>query len=245
MKHIAAWRLLLALAFVLVTVPGRSAVMFDPYRFGINLTFVAGREAGGPSSMDLPAGSAAGDVVFVVNEAINTDSTTIPTLTTPTFGSGGATQLTNDTGSPSGNVGIRVTVYGKVLNATDVSDGQITNLLSDNADNAIALTFRPDKAITSFSNAYSGGTMTGGDPADITSSGLTTLAGPVVILGLFNADTAITSDTFTPTENGEYAPSTSLFVKYRVYNSSPTDTTLAMGDEGARNVLVLSAQQVQ
>lgn len=131
----------------------------------ISLSFVSARTENA-ASINLPTGSAAGDLVVFVDAAINVaGGSSIPTLVVPpgftSFISESA--LRSDSGSGSGG---RLVFSWKVLTSSDIAAGSITGMVSTSTNRKCLVSVRPTAAISNVdtsnkhSQATAGTTLT-------------------------------------------------------------------------------------
>jgi hypothetical protein len=204
-----------------------------------SLTYVSESTTSASTSLALPAGAAARDLLVVHSGIVNTDSSSLPTNPTPTVNGVALTELSSRTGTPGGAYGIRVKCYCKVLDAGDITAGSVTGLGSDNTYRHSAFLWRPAKTIGAVTLIFDDSTMSSNDVSALVSSGAVGQTIPVIHLAYYNSDGSVSPRSFTPAEDGEYGPSTVSFYKYKTYNTSPAEVTIDMDDEGARNTLHL------
>lgn len=116
----------------------------------------------------------------------------------------------------------------------------------------ILFVFRPDVPITEVTVASGGDEGTSGDPASQIVTG-SEASSPVVIIGAYNlgnnsSTASINSRAFSPAKTAEINvhPISTMdsWLAYRIYNSSPSETTIDMGDSGDYNFLVSRYFQV-
>jgi hypothetical protein len=60
---------------------------------------------------------------------------------------------------------------------------------------------------------------------------------PLVVIAAYYGTGGVDPRTFTPAAGGEINPDTILFLKFRIYNSAPQDTTVDMDDEGTNGLV--------
>ncbi len=190
-------------------------------------------------TISLPTGAAAGDLA-VLSYATKNTASAAPGIGTPSGWSNGA-----NIAQPSG-VFVRHGMAYKVLNAGDITAGSVTLAATGNDFNRQRMhIFRPDSgyeisAITlspaDTANRYSAST---GNPSALVLDGSSHSA-PVVIVGfaLQEAGDTVSFSTESPAFDATgTAGAANMLVGYKVYNSSPADLTIDIGDSGAYNIL--------
>lgn len=181
------------------------------------------------STIAVPASVAAGDLMVLVDKAYNggifapftvlaTDFTSISNLTT------------------TGSVFIRQILSYKLAVGTE--GGTTLTGMNGGVGNAKALyVFRRTAAASSLNLSTANEQLTSGDPSaqNVAASGGTP---PLVVIGAYGARTeTIDPRTFSTTKDGEINPNTTLYLAYKIYNESPSDTSIDMDDEGSVNIL--------
>lgn len=63
------------------------------------------------------------------------------------------------------------------------------------------------------------------------------VAEPLIVFGFYHASTSITTRTFSPAEDAEIVYSSLMYMKYKIYNSGPQDTTIDMADYGTNTMM--------
>lgn len=167
----------------------------------------------------------AGDIIVLFQEA---DGPSVPAGVTPT----GFTNIANLTDT----LDYRVMVDWKIAVAAD-NGATITGMNGVSDDRKIAVVFRPDADLitaTLFSVATQ---YTSGNP---TAQNVTSTNGPIplVVIGCYFCTYVLDPRTFSPAADGEVANSTAMYLKYKIYNSSPADTSVDMDNEGSGNYLI-------
>lgn len=214
-----------------------------------SLAFVAHSETSGATSLTLPTGAAVGDLILVYSMIANSDSSALPSDPSPTINGVGLTAGSANTGTPGGAYGVRSKFYRKVLDAGDISAGQVVSLGSDNSYRHIIVLLRPTLPITTVTEIDNSATITGGDPSARSTSNVASQTIPVFVFGFYGTNGSFSSArTFTPTEDGTLSMSgggaAANSAKYKIYNVSPADVTIDWGDDGDRNVLHVNAISV-
>jgi hypothetical protein len=204
----------------------------------VTLTFVAASYANGTTTIDMPAGAQAGDIVFVIDRLTGTGSLTLFRTPLTSASNSFAGHQTTSGGSSTTFMGCRIS--SRVLVSGEL--GTITNLINNvtsTAHRTIALLFRPNTAITSTTYTITGGEFTSGNPAVQT---VTVSSQPLaaVAMAMYTGQSAVSPRTSGITMS-ELADSgvTTFYVKYKLYASGDarTNFTVDMDDEGAANLL--------
>ena len=196
------------------------------------LSFVASSTSTA-STITLPAGIQAGDLIVIYDTAASNNST-VPTSVVP---SGFTPALDQDFAS---SLARRQIVSYKIADGSE-SSAVVSIMSGTGASSTAALVFRGDAPISSVTPAGFTSQMTDGNPsAQVIPSG--SGAVPLVAVAKWHVSgsgTAINPRTMSPSEDGEItiAGSSDYYVKYKIYNSSPADVTVDMDDEGSRNLL--------
>jgi hypothetical protein len=204
----------------------------------VTLTFVGASYVSGSTTIAMPSGTQAGDIVFVIDRLAGTGSlTNFRTPLTSSSNSFTAHQTTSG-GSTFSFLGCRIS--SRVLLSGEL--GTITNLINNttaSAHRTIAVAFRPSSAITSVTYTQTGGQYTTGDPSVQT---VTVSSQPAAALAMavYTALAAVAPRTSSITMN-ELVESgvTTLYAKYKLYSDgeSRTNFTVDMDDEGSANLL--------
>jgi hypothetical protein len=138
-------------------------------------------------------------------------------------------------------VNLRSTASYKLCDGTE--DGAtITGQAGTYPEKAI-MQFRGDIAATSITVVDLASEATAADPTTQTCNASGGVV-PLIVFGLYGNGTSITTRTFSPAEDAEVSVSVSTKAKYKIYNSSPADTTVDTGDYGVDNHLVSFYLQV-
>src|SRR3972149_6788610 len=178
------------------------------------------------STITGPATILAGDVLFLADRARN--STGVPTTVVPT----GFTSI----GNINDGFDSRQICSYKIATGAEAS-ASITGM-NGTAENRKALyVMRPNSAASVVTIASVGGQFTDSNPA---AQNVTAGSGvaPLVVFGAYGTDSAaISPRTFSTTADGEITPSTNFYFAYKIYNSSPADSSIDMDDEGVANSL--------
>lgn len=183
-------------------------------------------------SMDLTSPQV-GDIAIAVDYCVNTDSATLPTATTVELDTGAMSLLVDASGAPGGGNGSRCRIYVREVAAGDISGGlvHLSTWMNDNDEWQYAVLVRPARKASAISLISSGGQITTNNPTLQTAA----VAGqtvPVFILAMYQASLAVSPRTFSPAEDFEDTSlATNFYIKYKIYNSNPQDTSIDMDDE--------------
>lgn len=131
----------------------------------------------------------------------------------------------------------RCSVSKKIADGSE--DGStLTGLDGALAVNKVLLQFRGLSALSTATEQDTAGQMTSGDPSQQTcnASGGTP---PLIVLGCYGGFSGISGETrtFSTTADDEINSSTSFYVKYKIYNSSPSDTNVDISGSTGGNAL--------
>ncbi len=209
----------------------------DMIGFGVVSATVAGpatslsQVASATSALEtitVPAGVIAGDLLVLLDRAED-DATTVPTTVVPT----GFTSIINTAHAQY----TRSIMSYKIAVGTEASSS-ITGMNGTAYESKAMYVFRGNNPITSVTAASAAGQFTESNP---TAQVVTASAGavPLVVLAGYSvfAANAVDPRTFSTTKDGEISNGTDLYLAYKIYNSSPADTTVDMDDEGFENCL--------
>jgi len=191
----------------------------------IEWTFVASATSTA-AGITVPGSAQEGDLAILADFARQISGS--PTLVTPAGWTGVAT--TTSTGRPV------MRTSGRLLGASP-GGTSVTGMDGNFADAKAMIVLRPSRPVTlldlqSLNNEY-----TANNP---TPQVIACAAGQVgmVAVAVFASGAAVAPRTFSPAEDGEVSPGTTLYLKYKVFNTSPADITVDMDDEGSDNFLV-------
>jgi hypothetical protein len=206
-----------------------------PFFFGgaaapTTLTFV-GSTTSSSASISLHGSAVAGDLAVLIDAAWgNTAPAEVNPWSQSFIVSGG-----------SGSSFSKAIINHRVLTAGDITAGSATGM-NDDRDVKILLIFTPDNPITTVTPASWDGEITAVNPS-ITDPTASSGAVPLVVIGMgVDGDTAtapawvneIPTFDATITATGS---SIGMSVGYKIYNSSPADHNIDIGDVGAVNML--------
>ena len=144
----------------------------------------------------------------------------------------GFTNIVNNVDS-----GGRITVAYKVSDGTDAGNNLSRTSGSNNGD-IIVVVFRGHAAIKTVAVQDADVQTTDGDPTaqTLTAGGGST---PLIAFGVYGSTSAVSTRTFSTTEDSELSSSTRHYLKYKIYNKSvtPSNATIDTGDNGTNNAL--------
>jgi hypothetical protein len=199
------------------------------------LTFVSSSFASSSTSISMPSGSQAGDIVFVIDRLVGVNST----VRSPIISGTSMTTYINSGGGTSPNQ-ITQAVFASVLPSSGITT--ITNLANTTttAHRTIALLFRPSSPITSITWTNTGAQYTTGDPSSQTVS-VSGQAQTAVAMAIYNSTGVVSPRTSSITmQEIVHSATTTFYVKYKLYTEGEarTNFTVDMDDEGAGNQLL-------
>lgn len=179
------------------------------------------------SSVTGPASIAEGDLLVLLDRAQS--SISVPAKVIPS----GFTEIadTND------GIYTRQVASYKIADGSEAS-ASLTGMNGAVSNDKALYVFRGDVAITSVNVSTPNAEITSIDPAQQTVSASGGTA-PLVVLACYGTYFlyAISPRTFSPAKDGEINSGTDLYLAYKIYNSSPSDVTVDMDDEGFYNTL--------
>lgn len=196
------------------------------------------------SSITLPSAIESGDLLVILNWALDdrTDGVTTPTAVTPT----GFLSKVNTTFNDSfGDAVIRFVASVKIANGTESSDNLTT--MNKNYESVICLQFRPvNFSISSVVNITLGNKKSvsaGASNPSAATSEVTGIGLPAIAIGIgVDGDTSSGSAPSFTTQSPAFddtITTVSLGVRtgYRIQNSSVTAQEVDIGDNGSGNIL--------
>jgi len=181
------------------------------------------------STIVVPSNIVVGDVMVLIQRSRG--SVTTPVDVTPT----GWTDVGAAVNVSQGVVLTRVSHKFKVAESSD-SGATVTGMNGDADNFKILLVFRLTTTATSVSPQSLAGEMVGGDPSAqiVTSGGGTT---PLIVVASFGEKGGNqTGISFSPAEDG-IVTNTDIDGYFKIYNSSPANVTVDLGDGGDGNSL--------
>ncbi len=204
-------------------------IVINPYVFQRLITFskvgevTQNKAVSGVSSITLPATATAGRLIILFDKAINTSG--VPTTVIPT----GFTQI--DVGA----LGVRKHVVSyKIADASD-PNRVINGMVGTSSDRKLVYVFAGSEAITMIEILSLLTEQTNGVPTNkVITSG--SALKPCIVLGFYSQQ-ATATQSMSPSEDGFITPETVNYIRYKIYNSSPVNVTLAEGDGGDDNYI--------
>lgn len=178
------------------------------------------------STVTMPASVQSGDIaVMCDNMRANSPG---PTTVVPSgFTQFGSTLTVTNVAT----IAKRVLSY-KILDGSE-GGSTITGMSGNGAKSVIV--FRSDVAGTWGAPSDVAEDLTNSDPSDQT---INVGASPLVCLAWYESSAAVSPRSFSPSEDAEITVvSPTSYLKYKIYNSSPSNTTAGMDDEGFYNHL--------
>lgn len=188
---------------------------------GLTLSFVASAVTGG-STFTIPASAQAGDVAILFDRVSNT---TTPTSVVPS----GYTQIANNVQATERGI-----VSYKKLEAGDPGSTP-TGMNGDTFNSKIATVFRPSSAISTVTVGSVNGQATGDNPSQQTVT-VASVQTPLIVFGHYAGEIgkSYTGITFSPTHDAQIQGNLDANrARYKIYNESPSDTTVDLGDTGS------------
>jgi hypothetical protein len=181
------------------------------------------------STITIPATVQAGDLLLLWDVAV---AGTTPSEVVP----GTFTRITANTlNVQGGGSGVRGVASYRIAVSGDESD-VVTGMNGSGSNQKVLVVFRGDNPITAVNiSGTVGSEGTTGNPA---SQNAAASGGqvPLIVVGCYGSTGAISPRTFSPAETEEITASIRCYLKYKLYDSAPSDTSVDMDDEGA-NIL--------
>ena len=210
------------------------------WELGAGLT-IAHRSSATSSSSTVtgPSDIASGDILVLRDYASSSGgapSTAIPS---------GFTSLVNHAALNSGGFYERSILSYKLADGTEAS-ASLTGMNGNDENKKVLVVF--SAGATTLATGGTGSSGSNGDPSSlaINASGGTA---PLVVIGGYSSTRVLTVDTMTPTEDGRAAVGTGgdAAVAWKIYNSSPANVTIDMGDEdsGGANFNVMTGAWIE
>lgn len=176
------------------------------------------------STISMPASIQAGDLAILCDYALNASGApadVVPSLFTQ-FG----TSLVMATNYK------RILSY-KVLDGTETT---ITGMNGTSANRKTLIVFRKASGTWSAPQDVAEQTTSGDPSAQVVN--VSGESNPVVVIGSYAGTGTVSTRTMTPTKDSEVTAANNVnYLAWCVYNSSPADTTVDMGDSGTGNIL--------
>ena len=180
--------------------------------------------ATGTTSVTGPASIIAGDLLVLANNAVTGGGA--PSATVPS----GFTSI----GTVADGASRSVISY-KIADGSEAS-ASIAGMSGASFNAHCLYVFRGDEAVNTVTPGSVAGQITTGNPtAQVVTSG--SGSAPLVVIGVYGSDVAVSPRSFSPAKSGEINVSTFYYLAYLIYNSSPANVTVDMDDESNSNVL--------
>jgi len=178
------------------------------------------------ATITVPASVVAGDILVLADRSRNNSNGSAPTKVVPSDFTEVADNLRNET---------RLITSYKLADGSEA--GNSLAGMNENVNTKALYVFSGDAAIASLALKSVASEDTNGTPATQTvTSG--SGAAPLVVMGAYGTfNGAIDPRGFSPAKDGEISPAQELYLAYKIYNSSPANVDVSMGDEGFRNML--------
>lgn len=196
----------------------------------LTLAFIIATTAAGGSGTSAVTGSAsilAGDILIYEDYARTVGS--IPTAVTPS----GFTNVINATLAST----TRLMISYKIATGAEAS-AAITGMNGGQSNEKILQVFRPSRALVSLVSGDPASEITDGDPVGQTCN-VVGVATPLIVFASYGSTGGLNTalNIFTPTEDGVSNSSTFNYLKYKIYNTAPADTSVDMPDRLNANAL--------
>ncbi len=214
--------------------------MFIPHPVGFfssgltEVTMVASA-TNGDSTLTAPANIIAGDLLIVLDWALNTTAT-LPTTAIPS----GFTSASNSSiAANAGANGTRLIASYKLADGSEASSNFTCMSATATVRNVMAV-FRGNIPALSLTLASVAAQATDGNPTAqvVSSSGG---VAPLVVFGCYAGPAGAGSldpRTMSPAKDSELNFDNVMYLAWKIYNSAPADVTVDMDDEGGGNNLM-------
>lgn len=179
-----------------------------------------------------PANIIAGDLIVLLDSAVNT-GTTAPTTVVPT----GFSSIINTNGNvPTIGPAIRQIASYKLADGSEAS-ATITGMNGNSTDDKVLLLFRGNIPAATITPASAAGQYSEGNPTLQTVSSNGGVA-PLIVFGAYGTTSgSVDPRTFSVTKDFEVNSGTSTYFVGHIYDSSPVNVDVDMDDEGSGNLL--------
>lgn len=179
------------------------------------------------STIAVPLGVQAGDLILLLDTAI---AASAPASALPT----GFTSISNS-GFSTGGDSIRHRASYKLANGTE-GGVSLTGVNGANSNQKEIYVFRGNVPATSVTVSTPNVDVLSTNPASqnvAASSGIP----PLVVFGCYGSSGTINPRTMSPAKDAELNASVRSYLAYKIYDSSPSDVSVDMDDEGDVNAL--------
>lgn len=186
------------------------------------------------TTITAPSGIQAGDLIVLLDRAEGDPFGGVPASAVPTD----FNTITDVNMTTASVEGIRTILSYKLANGTEGSSS-LTGMAGTGRVDKALLVFRGDKAASTITVASANGQATNGNP---TAQNVTASSGiaPLVVIGGYTSEDTIpgvSPRTMSPAKDGEVNPNTSLYLAWKIYNSSPADVSVDMDDEDENSLV--------
>lgn len=177
----------------------------------------------------VPASVQEGDLIMLMDSALDDSD---PGTVVPS----GFTSIVNT--YFDGGLGARLRQIISYKIAVDADASSTLTGMNAAQDRKMLYVFRGNAKITAVNTSTPTAEGTSGNPS--TQSILAALLGaapPVIIVGCYGSNGDVDPRTFSTTKDGEINATSTAYLAYKIYNSSPSNVNVDMDDEGGANVL--------
>lgn len=203
-------------------------VGFGARNYATSISFVDSA-TGGSSSVVLPSGIQAGDLIVLSDVRVGT--TTAPTDGTPT----GFTEVRSD--SVNATTALRQSLYYKIASGSDASATVNSAMSGGGSSKLLAFVFRSNATIAIVTVSGSVGTATTADPAAQTISAASAVV-PAVSISVESASSGVTGESYTGSGVDATIIGNGIHMSYKLWSagSSPANLIADMGDGGTNAI---------
>jgi hypothetical protein len=181
------------------------------------------------STINFPGGIQAGDLIVFFDACFASGFAGTPASVTPT----GFTLAQGNSGGGAASpfTAGRFNTWYKL--ATGSESGALTGM-NDTTMYKAMYVFRGNAPATAITLGGAGGQLSDADPADVSVTASGGVA-PLVVIGSYASTGTVSPRTFSTTKDGEINANVRAYLAYKIYNSSPANSTIGIDDEGATN----------
>jgi hypothetical protein len=174
------------------------------------------------TTITVPSTAQSGDIIVLTDTALATSG--VPSTAVPT----GFTIISNLSSLTSR------TILSYFVSTSNLASTSLTGMVGTSSANKVLAVFRLNTGVLTNTLSSVNGEFTAGDPvAQTVTSG--SGSPPLVVIASYRQATA-TSQTFSPSADAVVAQG-AVALRYKIYNNSPANVTVDMGDGGAVNIL--------